>query len=121
MWSYLLKFGGKNTTKAIILKTSKATNWTNISTSLFLVWSEKIIKNLNIQVLEVYFQVLIDIWKIANIPSVIEDVAFERKKKMQLKKESKGNRPKAAEALSDDEINIFYEINFLEFQTEQYW
>ena len=76
--------------------------------------SEKMAKNLNIQVLEVYFQVLIDIWKIANIPSVIEDVAFERKKKMQLKKESKGNRPKAAEAVSDDEINIFYEKNFLE-------
>ena len=27
----------------------------------------------------------------------------------QLKKEDKGNRPNAAEALSDDEMNIFYE------------
>ena len=47
--------------------------------------------------------------------SVIEDVAFERARKCleaknrQLKKEDKGNRPSAAEALSDDEINIPYE------------
>ena len=31
----------------------------------------------------------------------------------QLKKEDKGNRPNATEALSDDEMNIFYEKNFL--------
>ena len=47
--------------------------------------------------------------------SVIEDVAFERARKCleaknkQLKKEDKGNRPNAAEALSDDKINILYE------------
>ena len=46
--------------------------------------------------------------------SVIEDVAFERARKCleaknkQLKKEGKGNRPNAAEVLSDDEINILY-------------
>ena len=51
--------------------------------------------------------------------SVIEDVAFERARKCletknkQLKKEGKGNRPNAAEALSDDEINILYEKNLL--------
>ena len=47
--------------------------------------------------------------------SIIKDVAFEcaRKcleaKNKQPKKVGKGNRPNAAEALSDDEINIFYE------------
>ena len=51
--------------------------------------------------------------------SVIEDVAFERARKCleaktkQLKKEGKGNRPNAAEALSDDEISILYEKNLL--------
>ena len=51
--------------------------------------------------------------------SLIEDVAFERARKCleaknkQLKKEGKGNRPNAAEALSDDEINILYEKNLL--------
>ena len=51
--------------------------------------------------------------------SVIEDVAFERAriclevKNKQLKKEGKGNRPNAAEALSDNEINILYEKNLL--------
>ena len=51
--------------------------------------------------------------------SVIDDVAFERKRKCleaknkQLKKKGKGNRPNAAEALSDDEINILYEKNLL--------
>ena len=49
--------------------------------------------------------------------SVIKDVAFERARKRleaknkQLKNEGKGNRPNAAEALSDDEI--IYEKNFL--------
>ena len=53
--------------------------------------------------------------------SVIKDVAFERAKKCleakskQLKKEGKGNRPNAAEALSDNEINILYEKNLLGF------
>ena len=53
--------------------------------------------------------------------SVIEDVAFERTRKCleaknkQLKKEGKGNRRNAAEALSDDEINILYEKNLLGF------
>ena len=48
--------------------------------------------------------------------SHIEDVAFERARKYleaknkQLKKEGKGNRANAAEALSDDEINS----NFLQ-------
>ena len=47
--------------------------------------------------------------------SVIEDVALERARKFleaknkQLKKEGKVNRPNAAEALSDNEINILYE------------
>ena len=47
--------------------------------------------------------------------SVIEDVAFERTRKCleaknkKFLKEGKGNRPNAAEALSDDEINILYE------------
>ena len=42
--------------------------------------------------------------------SVIEDVAFERARKCleaknkQLKTEGKGNRPNAAEAISDDEV-----------------
>ena len=78
--------------------------------------SEEAAKTLNLQVLEVCFQVLIDIWKNVNIPS---DVAFERARKCleaknkQLKKEGKGNRPNAAEALSDDEINILYEKNLL--------
>ena len=51
--------------------------------------------------------------------SVINDVAFERKRKCleaknkQLKKKGKGNRPNAAEALSDDEINILYGKNLL--------
>ena len=51
--------------------------------------------------------------------SVIEDVAFEHARKCleaknkQLKKEDKGNRPNAAEPLSDDEINILYEKNLL--------
>ena len=49
--------------------------------------------------------------------SVIEDAAFERARKCleaknkQLKKEGKGNRPNAAEALSDIVINILYEKN----------
>ena len=45
----------------------------------------------------------------------MEDVAqFEQARKClgaknkQLKKEGKGNRPNAAEALSDDEINLFH-------------
>ena len=79
-------------------------------------WSEKTAKTSNLQVLEVYFQaVLIVIWKNANIPSVSsENVAFERARKCleaknkQVKKEGKGNRPNAAEALSDNEINIVY-------------
>ena len=47
--------------------------------------------------------------------SVIEDVGFERTricleaKNKQLVKEGKGNRPNAAEALSDDEINNLHE------------
>ena len=51
--------------------------------------------------------------------SVIDDVAFECKRKCleaknkQLKKKGKGNRPNAAEALSDDEINILYGKNLL--------
>ena len=51
--------------------------------------------------------------------SVINDVAFERKRKCleaknkQLTKKGKGNRPNAAEALSDDEINILYGKNLL--------
>ena len=60
--------------------------------------------------------------------SVIEDVAFERKRKCleaknkQLIKEGKGNWPNAAEALSDDEINILYEKKTSwEFQTEKHW
>ena len=115
MWSYSLNFWEKNTSKEI-LKTSKPRNWTKISASLSLAWSEKTAKTLNLQVLEVCFQVLIDIWKNVNIPS---DVAFERARKCleaknkQLKKEGKGNRPNAAEALSDDEINILYEKNLL--------
>ena len=110
IWGYSLNFWEKNTSKEI-LKTSKPRNWTNISVSLSLVWSEKTAKTLNLQVLEVCFQVLIDIWKNVNIPS---DVAFERARKCleaknkQLKKEGKGNRPNAAEALRDD-INILYE------------
>ena len=54
-----------------------------------------------------------------SIPSVSSKTAFERARKCleaknkQLKKEGKGNRPNAAEALSDDEINILYEKNFL--------
>ena len=41
------------------------------SANLSLVWSEKTAKTLNLQrVLEVRFQVLIGIWKNANIPSV---------------------------------------------------
>ena len=69
MWGYSLNFWEKNTSKEI-LKTSKPKNWTNISASLSLVWSEKTAKTFNLQVLEVCFQVLIDIWKNANIPSV---------------------------------------------------
>ena len=51
--------------------------------------------------------------------SVIDDIAFECKRKCleaknkQLKKKGKGNRPNAAEALSDDEINILYGKNLL--------
>ena len=41
-------------------------------------------------------------------------------KNKQLKKEDKGNRPNAAEALNNDEINILYEKTW-EFQTEKYW
>ena len=58
--------------------------------------------------------------------SVIEDVAFERARKClesknkQLKTEGKGNRPNAAEALSDDEINILHETTFWELQTEKH-
>ena len=52
--------------------------------------------------------------------SVNKDVAFERARKClkaknkRLKKEGKGNRPNAAEVLSDDEINILYDKNLLE-------
>ena len=42
-------------------------------------------------------------------------------KNKQLKKEGKSNRPYAAEALSDDEINILYEKTSWEFQTEKHW
>ena len=66
--SYSLNFWEKNTSKEI-LKTSKPRNWTNISASLSLVWSKKTAKTLNLQVLEVCFQGLIDIWKNVNIPS----------------------------------------------------
>ena len=51
--------------------------------------------------------------------SIIEDVVFERTRKCleaknkQRKKEGKGNRPNAAEALTDDEINILYGNNLL--------
>ena len=69
MWSYSLNFWEKNTSKEI-LKTSKPRNWTKISASLSLAWSEKTAKSLNLQVLEVCFQVLIDVWKNVNIPSV---------------------------------------------------
>ena len=57
--------------------------------------------------------------------SVIEDVAFERTRKCleaknkQLEKEGKGNRPNAAEALSDDEINILYEKNLLKISNRR--
>ena len=50
------------------------------------------------------------------------DVAFERARKCleaktkQLKKEGTRNRPNAAEALSDDEINILYEKTSWEFK-----
>ena len=40
-------------------------------------------------------------------------------KNKQLKKEDKGNRPNAAEALNNDEINILYEKTW-EFQTEKH-
>ena len=42
----------------------------NISASVYLVGSEKTAKTLNLKILEFCFQVLIDIWKNANIPSV---------------------------------------------------
>ena len=51
--------------------------------------------------------------------SIIKDVAFEcareclEAKNKQLNKEGKGNRPNAAEALSDDEINILSEKSLL--------
>ena len=57
--------------------------------------------------------------------SVNKDVAFERARKCleaknkRLKKEGKGNRPKAAEALRDDEINILYEKNLLGISKEE--
>lgn len=38
---------------------------------------------------------------------------MSRSENKQLKKKGKGNRPNAAEASSDDEINIRYEKNLL--------
>ena len=38
---------------------------------------------------------------------------MSRSENKQLKKKGKGNRPNAAEASSDDEINILYEKNLL--------
>jgi len=48
-----------------------------------------------------------------------QEKCLEAKNK-QLKKEGKGNRPNAAEALSDDEINILYEKTSWEFQMEKH-
>ena len=51
--------------------------------------------------------------------SIIEDIVFDQARKClearskQLKKEGKGNKPNAAEALTDVEENILYEKNLL--------
>ena len=51
--------------------------------------------------------------------SIIEDIVFDQLRKClearskQLKKEGKGNKPNAAEALTDVEENIIYEKNLL--------
>ncbi|XP_028417951.1 zinc finger MYM-type protein 2-like [Dendronephthya gigantea] len=51
--------------------------------------------------------------------NIVEDLAFEKTRKClqarskQLKKKGKGNKPNAAEALTDDQINILYEKNLL--------
>ena len=51
--------------------------------------------------------------------SIIEDIVFDQARKClearskQLKKEGKGNKPNAAEALTDVKENILYEKNLL--------
>ena len=75
---WFFDFWQKNTTKEI-RKTSKPQNWTNISANLSLVWSEMTAKTLNLQVLEVCFQVFLKECKYS--VSVIAKVTFERTRK----------------------------------------
>ena len=77
-------------------------------------------KTMNHQAFEGCFQVFNRYLKERNYSaSVIEDIVFDQARKCleassnKLKKEGKGNKPNAAEALTDVEENILYEKNLL--------